>query len=274
MSRVRIPSFAHFLPMTSIEAIILGIIQGLTEFLPVSSSGHLILAQKLLGMENLHDYVVFDLVCHLGTLLAIFFVFYRSIISLFTEQRRLFWQVCLGTLPLFPLVLAIKPIKELFNQPENLGFFFLITAFLLWCGIRFGKAKEEKMPETRPWRDPLVIGLFQAFAIVPGVSRSGSTTAAARLLGWSYEEALRFSFLLAIPAILGGISIELLQLFLKAESALPQIGLVPYAAGFVTSFAVGLGALTWLLRLAAKEKFIYFVWYCLFLGLASLILLR
>lgn len=271
MSRVQVPSFAHFfLNMTTIEAIILGIIQGLTEFLPVSSSGHLILAQKLLGMQNLHDYVIFDLVCHLGTLLAIFCIFFRSILSLFTEQRKLFWQVCLGTLPLFPLVLAIKPIKELFNQPEYLGFFFLTTAFLIWCGIRFGRAKVQE----RPWRDPLVIGLFQAFAIMPGVSRSGSTTAAARLLGWSYEEALRFSFLLAIPAILGGIAIEVLQLIFKAESVLPQVGLAPYAAGFVTSFAVGWGALTWLLQLAAKDKFIYFVWYCLILGLVSLMLLR
>lgn len=261
--------------MTTIEAIILGIIQGLTEFLPVSSSGHLILAQKLLGMQDLHDYIIFDLICHLGTLLAIFCIFYRSIFSLFTEQRRLFWQLCLGTLPLFPLVLAIKPIKALFNQPEYLGYFFLATAFLIWCGIRFGQARAHERPlQERPWRDPLVIGLFQAVAIMPGISRSGSTTAAARLLGWSYEEALRFSFLLAIPAILGGIAVELLQLVLKAENALPQVGLAPYAAGFATSFAVGLGALIWLLRLAAKDKFIYFVWYCLILGAASLILLH
>ncbi len=266
MSRVRAPSIAHFSFMTFINAIILGIVQGLTEFLPVSSSGHLTLMQALLGMKNLHEYVVFDLVCHLGTLLAIFCVFYRSIYELVTENRRLFWQISLATLPLFPLVLLIKPIKSLFNQPELLGFFFLITAFLLWCGIRFAGAKAD--PKAS-FRDALLIGTFQAFAILPGVSRSGSTVSAARLLGWSYEEALRFSFLLAIPAILGGVAIETLQL-LKNETAV-SIGLAPYLAGFLTSFIFGLGSLFLLLKLAAKNKFMYFVWYCLFLGVTTLI---
>lgn len=251
--------------MTFFEAIFLGIVQGLTEFLPVSSSGHLTLVQALLGMENLHQYVAFDLVCHLGTLLAIFCIFSKTIYGLFWENRSLFWQVCLGTLPLFPLVFAMKPIKGLFNQPQFLGFFFLATAFILWCGIRLGAAV--RRPDASV-RDALVIGTFQAFAILPGVSRSGSTVSAARLLGWSYEEALRFSFLLAIPAILGGVALEILQL---KNEGLPAIGFTPYAAGFVTSFVVGLAALTWLLKMAAKDKFMYFFWYCLFLGVATLI---
>jgi undecaprenyl-diphosphatase len=261
MSRVRAPSIAHI--MTFIDAIILGIIQGLTEFLPVSSSGHLTLVQSLLGIENLHEYVLFDLVCHLGTLLAILCVFFRSIVRLVSTERTLFWQIALGTLPLFPLVLLIKPIKSLFNQPELLGYFFLLTALLLWCGIRFGNSR----PSPSRWRDPLVIGTFQALAILPGVSRSGSTLSAARLLGWSMEEALRFSFLLAIPAILGGVTIELLQL----KSRPPDIGLSSYAAGFATSFAVGLATLVGLLKLASKKQFMYFVWYCLLIGVASLI---
>lgn len=249
--------------MTYIDAIILGIVQGLTEFLPISSSGHLTLVQSLLGLDNLHDFVAFDLVCHLGTLLAILCVFFRPILSLINTQRTLLGQIILGTLPLFPLVFLIKPIKSLFNQPEFLGFFFLITAFLLWCGIRFGKTQES----NNRWRDPLVIGLFQACAILPGISRSGSTVTAARLLGWSYEEALRFSFLLAIPAILGGVMIEMMQLI--KSSAWPPVSPIAYIAGFVTSFTVGFGALRWLMR-TASNKFIYFVWYCFFLGIATI----
>src|ERR1700722_19484541 len=138
MSRVRAPSIAHLdRAMTLLQAIILGIVQGLTEFLPVSSSGHLALAQRLLGLENLHQYIIFDLVCHLGTLLAVLFVFRKTLQQLFVTQRALLFKVGFGTLPLFPLLFLIKPIKTLFDQPQFLGLFFFITALLLWCGIRF-----------------------------------------------------------------------------------------------------------------------------------------
>lgn len=272
MSRVRIPLIAHLFLfiffMTTFEAILLGIIQGLTEFLPVSSSGHLALSQYLLGFQNLDQYVLFNLVCHLGTLFALSLIFKNEIFSALFKDTVRFRQVVLGTLPLFPLVLIIKPIKELFDQPQYLGFFFLITAFLLYLSVRNLRVVSDNIKQNNRWRDAVVIGLFQAVAILPGVSRSGATISAGRLLGWQKNDAITFSFLLAIPAILGGVIVESMHLF--RATSLPEIGFKPYLFGFLTSFVIGYYALKLLMRIAAKEKFIYFVWYCAILGIATL----
>lgn len=255
--------------MTTLEAIILGIIQGLTEFFPVSSSGHLELGQTLLGLTNLDQYIFFDLICHLGTLTALFLVFFDQIKSLIFSERSQLTQVIVGTLPLFPLVLILKPIKALFGQPQYLGFCFLLTATLLYLGQRFGRAQPAEVLEKRRWRDAAVIGLFQAVAILPGVSRSGATISAGRLLGWGPREAISFSFMLAIPAILGGVVLELSQIAFTS-GAMPAVGWLPYVAGFLSSFGIGYLALLWLMQLAAKDKFIYFVWYCVIVGIATL----
>ena len=199
--------------MTTIDAIILGIVQGLTEFLPVSSSGHLKLAQHFLGLQNLDHYLLFDLACHLGTLIAIGLFFFQAIRNLFVGQTTHLRQVVLATLPLFPLVLLMKPIEAAYAEPAYLGVFFLMTAAILFLGVYYGKTSPEGQRHQHVWRDALVIGSWQALAILPGVSRSGSTISGARLLGWSPQEAIVFSFLLAIPAVLGGTSLELLKLW-------------------------------------------------------------
>ena len=255
--------------MTTFEAIFLGIVQGLTEFLPVSSSGHLTLFQALLGYKDLENYVAFDIVCHLGTLLAIFIVFYSAIRDALFKNWTRMGQVIVGTLPLFPLVLLLKPIKALFDQPQLLGFFFLGTALLLYLGIRLGKPLPEQTLAKKQWRDAFTIGLCQAIAILPGVSRSGSTLSGARLLGWSVDEALTFSFLLAIPAILGGAVVESAQLFFHSTNV--SIPWSAYFLGFISSFIVGWGALLLLKQLAPKRSFMYFVWYCLAIGIFSLV---
>lgn len=252
--------------MTNLEAILLGIIQGLTEFLPVSSSGHLTLAQSLFGFKDLENYIIFDVVCHLGTLLAIFCIFRKQIIELCSDKTRLA-QIALATLLLFPLVLILKPIKSLFDNTQLLGFFFLLTAGILYAGIRLGnEASPQKLTNNR-WWDAIFIGLFQAIAIIPGVSRSGATISAARMRGWSAIEAINFSFLLAIPAILGATAIELISIWKGHPTA--NVQLSQYAFGFVTSFIFGLFALILLKNLAVKHKFMYFVWYCLVLGIAT-----
>jgi undecaprenyl-diphosphatase len=253
--------------MSIFEAIILGIIQGLTEFLPVSSSGHLELFQTLLGLTDLNNYILFNLICHLGTLLALVIIFFESIKRAFQSSQ--FFQVVLGTLPLFPLVLILKPIKSLFDQPEYLGFFFLLTALLLYLGIRLGSIASQQTLDKRRWSDPLIIGVFQAIAILPGVSRSGATISAGRLMGWNQQDAITFSFLLAIPAILGGITLESVQIYRDPISV--DIHWMTYLAGFMTSFVIGYFALKLLMRLAAKDKFIYFVWYCLFIGIVTIL---
>lgn len=258
--------------MTPFEAIILGLIQGLTEFLPVSSSGHLALGQHFLGLKNLKSYVLFDLVCHLGTLLAVLLLFWSEIRKILLIERQRLLQIAVGTFPLFPLVLLIKPIKDIFDRLDLLGYFFLTTALLLFLGIRFGKTKMERA-RFRYWTDPLVIGLFQAMAILPGVSRSGSTISGARLLGWSPSESVTFSFLLAIPAILGGSLLETIKLFSGHEkTASLNIDPIVYAIGFIVSFIVGFGALKLLIRLVVTNKLGIFAWYCLALGILCLYL--
>jgi undecaprenyl-diphosphatase len=255
--------------MSTLEAIILGILQGLTEFLPISSSGHLELGQHLLGLSNLENYIVFNLVCHLGTLFALFIFYSQQIQTILKDQRYRLIQLFIGILPLFPLVLILKPIKSMFDQPQYLGWCFLVTSLLLLLGIQFGSVASQEVRQQRRWRDPFIIGLFQAVAILPGISRSGSTISAGRLLGWTQQDSITFAFLLAIPTILGGITLELLHLA-AGKTIMPSIGWEPYLAGFITSFIVGYFALRLLLRLAAKDKFIYFVWYCLILGIVTI----
>lgn len=250
--------------MTFFEALFLGVLQGLTEFLPVSSSGHLTLLQNVLGFKHLETFVLFDLVIHLGTLLAIFLVFWKKILSLLRNGTQLA-GILIAILPLFPLLLIIKPIKSLFDAPEYLGLFFLLTAFILYMGIRFGNTVQKKAP----WRDSFIIGLFQTLAILPGVSRSGATVSGARLLGWSYEEALTFSFLLAIPTILGGTAVEGFQLWKGAAVAHPDIGLSDYLTGFFSSFVTGVFTLKFLINLGTSDKWMIFVWYCLILGICT-----
>lgn len=256
--------------MTLFEAIILGIIQGITEFLPVSSSGHLKLAQHILSLKNLNQYIIFDLVCHLGTLFAIFIMFWQEIKQSFTTNKTKCLQVILGTLPLFPLLLLLKPIKAVFNDPQYLGYCFLITSLILYLGIKLPQKIAFTALEKHRYRDPLIIGVFQSAAILPGISRSGSTISAARVLGWSPEQAISFSFLLAIPAILGGTIVELFQVITKNEMAqLPNIGISIYLVALLTSFIFGYFSLSLLRSLASKQKFMYFVWYCLILGILT-----
>jgi undecaprenyl-diphosphatase len=249
--------------VTIFDAIILGIVQGLTEFLPVSSSGHLKLAQYFLGLQELDKYIMFDLACHLGTLMAIVLVFTKTLKETFANTNKLF-MVFIGTLPLFPLVLILKPIKSLYASPHMLGYFFLATAAILFLGTAMGRDREK--PKTK--KDALYIGLWQALAIIPGISRSGATISGARLLGWNYIDAVRFSFLLAIPAILGGMTLELFNAW-KTPASIASLPISHYLIGFFFSFCTGYASLCLLIGPAIGKKFSYFAWYCLCLGLAT-----
>lgn len=258
--------------MSNYEAILLGIVQGLTEFFPVSSSGHLILIQKLLGLTNLHHLILFDLTCHLGTLFSIFLFYSKKIQGIINKDKTLLFQIILATLPLFPLVFILKEIKSVFDQPKFLGFFFLITAFLIFIQTNMTQLKTPLNIKKNQWRDAFYIGLSQAIAIFPGISRSGSTIASAKLLGWNDEAAMNFSFLIAIPAILGGICLESIKYLSSDESIEWDITLLPFIFGFVTSFVCGYFALKLLSHLVKISKFSYFAIYCVFLSMISFIL--
>jgi len=253
--------------MTTWQAFLLGIVQGITEFLPVSSSGHLALAQYFLGFDRLQDHILFDLVCHLGTLLAILCFFFTVLKKALSIHSNRFWQVFIGTLPLLPLVLIIKPIKSLFDQPQFLGPCFLISALLIFAGSYLKLSWRFHSPLK--WLDALTIGCFQAVAILPGISRSGATISAARFLGWQKEDAIQYSFLLAIPAIIGGTLLEGWSTWHSPDLLSSTQNFQPFIIGFITSFAVGILSLWLLIRLVIKDKWSYFAWYCLALGLAA-----
>ena len=253
--------------MTTWQALLLGIIQGITEFLPISSSGHLALGQYFLGFENLQDYILFDLVCHLGTLMAIFYFFFPVIKESLNVQNKQFWMIVIATLPLFPLVFILKPIKALFDQPQFLGPCFLFSSALLFAGIylRLPLFSQSKLK----WKDAVAIGTFQAIAILPGISRSGATISAANLLGWQKEQAVSFSFLLAIPAILGGVVLEGWQAWHAPSISISTVNPWAYFIGFTTSCFVGILSLLLLMRAITHNKWCYFAWYCLTLGLIT-----
>lgn len=249
------------------EAVLLGIVQGLTEFLPVSSSGHLLLVEHLLGLKNLSRYVLFDLVCHMGTLGAIFIVFRKEIKETLPDSKKMI-QYGIALLPLIPLVPLVKKVKVLFDSPEWLGIGFLITALILFIGYHFGR---EKKTAEKSYTSALYIGMAQSLAILPAISRSGATISSALLLGWAPYEAVVFSFLLSIPTILGGMGLELLKL---NTSLLPDVSLSAYFAGFLSSLIVGYFSLRLLIRIVGTAKFQYFSWYCASLGLLLIYFLR
>lgn len=250
--------------MTTWEALFLGIIQGLTEFLPVSSSGHLEISQYLLGFNHLHQYVLFNLICHLGTLCAIIWIFWSSIKQVLSTPTRLL-QIGLATLPLFPLVFILKPLKAVFDQPAYLGLCYLVSAGFIFMGARYS-LKKPSLSQKRTWKDCLYIGVFQAIAIFPGISRSGATISAAQVLGWSKEEALNFSFLLAIPAILGATILEGFLYLITPSTERVPVDILQFFIGFLGSFVVGCFAFHLLRKCMIQNKWAYFGWYSLILG--------
>jgi len=252
--------------MTSLQALLLGIVQGITEFLPVSSSTHLALAKRLMGIEGSESLLYFDLVCHLGTLLALILVLWKDALRALTDVRSIA-LFALALLPLIPAYFLLKPLRV--YLASDAGIFLLCTSLLLFIASskRF-TAKE--LPAKPKWRDVLCIGIAQSMALLPGMSRSGTTIAAARILGWEWSQAARFSFLLAIPTILGGAAIETL----RSGSLSGNLPLSLCAIGFASSFAIGLGSLRLLLWILERGTLRPFAWYCLVAGLFAMMLLK
>ncbi len=261
--------------MDIFQAIILGAIQGITEFLPVSSSGHLELTQSFLGITPSERHLFFNLCCHLGTTMALCYAFFPEIKRLWGVDRRRGFQLLIATLPLFPLVLIIKPLKNFLSEPQYLGPCFLITALILYCGVRFGKEVQPAVLKRRWWQDALIIGTSQGIALCPGISRSGATISVGRVLGWSTHEAVLFSFFLSIPTVLGGLVLELYHLvvapsFSQAPGFSLNLGICCLIA-FITAALVGSLSIKMMMKLVMKGNLIYFAWYCGLLGVLTFI---
>lgn len=255
--------------MSLIEAFIFGLLQGLTEFLPISSSAHVKLAKLFFHVESSESQVIFDLVCHLGTLAALLIFLRQEIIKILREDRRKLLLLLVALIPLVPCYALLKPLRDFASQPQFLGICLMGTALILFLGQRW---KREKQREKQ-MRDVLWIGVMQSAALIPGISRSASTISAARFLGWDAREAVRFSFLLSIPTIIGGNCLELLKIMFSHEAP-PPVSVPACAVGLLTSFGFGFFIVRFALSYLEKGNLKPFAWYCLAMGLAATISLN
>ena len=249
--------------MSISHALFLGIVQGLTEFLPVSSSGHLVLGQKLLGFEA--PPVGFDILVHLGTLIAVFVFFRKELakdINLVFKKRdlKVFWLVTVGTLPAVGIGLLFEPfLAQIFDSLLLVGISLILTSLLLFSTSFVKKSKKKLVNASGV--NALIIGLFQSLAILPGISRSGSTVVSGLWQGLKRQEAFKFSFYLAIPAILGAQLLELKKLLEIGDGMV-----VSHLLGFIAAGITGLLSLRVLKKVLIAGKLSYFGIYCLILG--------
>jgi undecaprenyl-diphosphatase len=258
--------------MTNLQALILGIVQGLTEFLPISSSGHLVLVPYLLNWQIPEEQVfVFDVLVQLGTLVAVIIYFWKDLWRIFTafitsfwkreeyarSEVRLGWYIILATIPAVVLGLLFKDtVEAAFSNPRMTAAFLALTALLLIGGESIGK--RSRSLEKMNWLDSVIVGFFQVLAFFPGVSRSGATITGGMARDLERPAAARFSFLIAVPAMLGAgvlATLDLLQI--------PNLSgfLAPMAIGFLAAAAVGYLSIHWLLRYLANNPLYYFAVY-------------
>ncbi len=258
--------------MEIIDAIILGIIQGLTEFLPVSSSGHLEIGKALLGNESMpEESLMITVVLHFATALSTIVVFRKDIGDILRGLFQFKWND--ETIFSMKIIISMIPaaLVGLFfeEQLETLfggsllfvGFMLLITALLLWLA---DKAKNTGKPVS--YSNAFVIGVSQAIALLPGISRSGATISTSVLLGNDKAKAARFSFLMVVPLILGKIAKDLLF----GDLSNTTMEVTPLLAGFIAAFIAGFAACTWMIQLVRKSKLSYFAIYCFIVGLIAI----
>ena len=259
--------------MDVFDAAILGVVQGLTEFLPVSSSGHLELGKAILGDTSVpEESLMFTVVLHFATALSTIVVFRKDIIDLlkgifsfqWNEETQFAAKIILSMIPaVFVGLLFEEELESLFDGNILLvGFMLIVTGLLLFLA---GRAKNTGKAVS--WKDAIIIGVSQAIAILPGVSRSGATISTSVLLGNDRTKAARFSFLIVVPLILGKIAKDLLSGDLNVESS----SSLPLLVGFIAAFVTGLVACTWMISLVKKAKLHYFSYYCFAVGIVAIV---
>lgn len=272
--------------MSYLQAIILGLVQGITEFLPVSSSGHLAILQSFFGLESTEKHLLFDVLLHLGTLGAVLITYWGDIASLTREglvqlhlkkprrgqkpdllKQRMILFILLATLPLVLVVFLRKAVASLYENTFFIGFALLVTGGLLFAADRLGHGTKNERNATLG--SVMLVGLSQALATVPGLSRSGTTISVGMFCGFERSFAVKFSFLLSVPAVLGA---NLLT-FIDAVQAGIDFSLLPvYLVGVLAAFVSGFFAISLLRILVQKSRFGSFAYYCWGAGLVTLIL--
>ncbi|NLW65401.1 MAG: undecaprenyl-diphosphate phosphatase [Clostridiales bacterium] len=269
-------------------AALIGFVQGVTEFLPVSSSGHLSVLQNLFGMENVEEgHLFFDVLLHLATLVSVCVVYWQDIKDMVKEffgffhdlrhpkpedgdpkpARRMVFMIIIALLPLFIALPFQSLIEKLYYNTLFIGFAFLVTGVILFVTDRLKTGR--KTAANMTVKDALIVGACQAVATIPGISRSGSTISAGMATGLERSYAVKFSFLLSLPAILGA---NILQLF-KAIGGGIDFSLVPaYLVGMVVAGITGYFAINLVKMLSRKGKFGKFCYYCFAAGIATIVL--
>lgn len=258
--------------MDILEAIILGIIQGLTEFLPVSSSGHLELAKAILGDNSVpEESLTFTVVLHFATALSTLVIFRKEVAQIFKGLFQFQWneefqfsvKIVISMIPAVIIGLLFEEQLEAFFGGKILfvGAMLLITALLL---LLADKAKNTN--KNVSFSNSLIIGISQAIAMLPGISRSGATISTSVLLGIDRTKAARFSFLMVVPLIFGKIAKDILSGDINFKSS----EIIPISAGFVAAFVAGLLACQWMIALVKKSKLSYFSIYCAIVGLVAI----
>ena len=269
-------------------SIFYGIVQGLTEFIPVSSSGHLSILQNIIGLEDFGDKILFNVLLHLGTLTAIVVLYRKEIVGLifgfFSLIGRLFSRnikyktlssnekfvvlIMIATCPLIVAAFLDKRIEALAASTKLIGFLLIVNALILFLSDKIINGR--KTEKNASPKNALLVGLAQMIAILPGISRSGSTITSGLLNGFSRSFAVKFSFIMAIPAILGANIFKVAD-FIKGEEQITSAMIASGIAGFVAAFISGLFAMLLLVVIARKRNFYIFSIYCVVIGTVALI---
>ena len=273
--------------MTYFMSILMGIIQGVAEFLPISSSGHLALFQTFFGMENMEEkYMFFTVLLHFGTLISVCMVYWRDIVDMIREfflgiaalagrkdtgvapppARRMVMLIIIATVPLFVMVFLQDAVNQLFSNSIMVSCALLATGFILFISERM--ARGHKTAKNGSVADALSVGCGQALAVIPGLSRSGTTISVGMMRGFDRAFAVRFSFLMSLPAVLGANVLEIKD---ALASNFPIEELPMYLVGVAVSAVVGYFAIRLVKSLSDKGNFGKFAYYCWAVGLGSLV---
>lgn len=264
--------------MSWLEALILGIIQGLTEFLPVSSSGHLEIGQALLGTTS-EENLTFAIVVHTSTVLSTLVILWKEVAQLFkgtfttlkwNEDKNYVSMILVSMIPVFIIGMFFKDtVESLFGSGLLLvGICLCVTAVLLYISEWLSKRRAGEGHEVG-YKDAIIIGLAQALAVLPGLSRSGTTIATGLICGVKKESVTKFSFLMVLIPILGEALLELLDLL--SGEVVSSLGLLPIIVGFVAAFLSGCLACKFMINIVRRQKLIYFAIYCLCVGIFSIV---
>ena len=264
-------------------AILQGVVQGLTEFLPVSSSGHLVLVQTLFGASTESNYMLFNVLLHFGTLLSVIVAFWKDIKELFVEffgwvrdgfkinghpYRRFIVMLLITLIPMFAILPIESKLEAAFSSPLLVGLMLLLTAALLYLSEK--APKKHKTEQNASWLDALIVGIGQMFAVIPGLSRSGTTICTGLFRGFSREFAVRFAFIMSLPVVLGANILEIADV-IQDPSLMGETSIACYVVGIVVSMVSGLAAIRMVKFITNRGNFRPFVVYCTLVGTIAVV---